>query len=174
MSFFKKVADSVNKGVDAVSTNSKAMMEKSKAKTAITNFENERRQFVMALGQKIYDNHAETGGVYADDTVESYIAEITRRLQLMQEQHDYIARIDAELAKPAAPPQPMAYQQPAPPQPDSYQQPMEPQPAAYQPPTEAPPAAVPPAVPQGAACTCGYVNPGGAKFCSGCGSPVTG
>ena len=95
--FFNKVAGGINKGVATVGANSKAMMEKTKVKGNITNLENERRHYIQYLGQVIYDMHISTGAINADDAVLSTITEITRRLELIQEQNQELARIDAEL-----------------------------------------------------------------------------
>jgi len=148
--FFNKVAGGINKGVNTVSANSKAVMEKTKVKGVITNLENERRQYIQALGQMVYDLHAQTGQISATDEITGYLTEITKRLEMMQQQNEELARIDAELAaatntaNPAAAPQAQV---------------------------PVPPAPTPP-VAAGTVCTCGQQNPGGAKFCAGCGSPV--
>ena len=161
--FFNKIAGGINKGVNTVGANSKAMMEKTKVKGQITNLENERRHYIMALGQKIYDNHAQTGELTATDEVTAYIIEITKRLEMIAQQNEELVRIDAELAAATAGvPQPAAPQQPFP---------FVPQPFNSQP---VPPQPVAPATPEtstGAPCACSHINPPGAKFCAGCGTP---
>ena len=150
--FFSKIAGGINKGVATVGANSKAMMEKTRVKGVITNLENERRQYIQALGQKTYDIHAETGEITATEEVNAYLAEITRRLEMTQQQNEELARIDAELAAATG-----GGAQPAP------QQPFVPQPFNPQP--------IPPQAPAATACACGHQNPISAKFCAGCGSP---
>ncbi|MDR2183086.1 MAG: hypothetical protein LBE55_02820 [Clostridiales bacterium] len=95
--FFNKIAGGINKGVATVSANTKAMADKSKIKAVISNLENERRQLIQMLGQKIYDMHTETGEISVDEHVSNFISEITRRLELMAAQQEEMMRVDAEL-----------------------------------------------------------------------------
>jgi hypothetical protein len=95
--FLNKVAGGLNKGVATVSANTKAMADKSKVKAVIANLENERKQLTQLLGQKIYDMHMQTGEISVDESISSFIAEITRRQELVKEQNEEIARIEAEV-----------------------------------------------------------------------------
>ena len=95
--FFNKLAGGINKGVATVGANSKAMMEKSKVKAVITNLENERKQLTQLLGQKIYDMQTQTGEITVDESINSFISEITKRQELIKEQNEEMARIEAEL-----------------------------------------------------------------------------
>ena len=164
--FFNKVKSSIDKGVNTVGANSKAMMEKTKVKGNITNLENERKHYIQYLGQVIFDMHTETGAINISDIVQNTIAEINKRVEMIQQQNEELARIDAELAAATgAGAQPAAPQQPFTPQPFNPQ-PIPPQQA------QMPQEPVIPAAPVASTCTCGHANSAGAKFCAGCGSAV--
>jgi len=96
--FLNKLAGGINKGVATVGANSKAMMEKSKIKATITNLENERKQLIGLLGQRVYDMHKDTGSVSVDEGITNFINEINKRLELIGEQNEQMARIDAEVS----------------------------------------------------------------------------
>jgi len=106
--FMKKLKDGVDKGVATVGANSKAMVEKSKVKTAINNLEGERKQLCQLLGQKIYDTYTETAEINADESVTSFIFEITKRVELIKEQNEEMARIEEELNRVVGSGQPAA------------------------------------------------------------------
>ena len=96
--FLNKVAGGINKGVATVSANTKAMADKSKVKAVIANLENERKQLTQLLGQKIYDMQTQTGEISVDESVSSFITEIAKRLDLIKEQNEEMARIEAEVS----------------------------------------------------------------------------
>ena len=98
MSIFDKVVGGVNKGVATVGANSKAMMEKARIKTVITNLESEKKQLAELLGMKVYEKFVESGESVGDDGVANFIAEISKRLEQIEFQKSEIKRIDDEVA----------------------------------------------------------------------------
>jgi hypothetical protein len=92
------MAGFLNKVVATVGANSKALMDKAKINTAINNFEEERVKLSQMLGQKIYDMYKEQGSVSADENVVNFIAEIDKRLDAIEEQHEKLRRVEEELA----------------------------------------------------------------------------
>jgi len=95
---FNKLAGSLNKGVATASANSKALLEKSKIKSAISNLENERKQLVAILGQKVYASYKTTGEIPIDDTLTNLCGEITKRLELIEQQEAQMIKIDEEVS----------------------------------------------------------------------------
>lgn len=98
--FFGKIADGFNKGVATVSTGSKNMIEKSKINTCIKNLEDEKKQLLELLGNKIY--------MYCKDVPENDIPreivadfcnEIDNRLAQMEAQRAKYAELDAEMSQ---------------------------------------------------------------------------
>ena len=95
--FFSKI-------VANVGASSKAVVEKAKSKSAINNFENERKQLISQLGQVVYDTYTTTGQIPVEPggQVLNLISEITERLQLIIQQEEHLALIEAEVSMAAS------------------------------------------------------------------------
>lgn len=89
-----KVVSNVNKGVATVGANSKAMMERARVKTIISNLDTERRQLAELLGMKVYENHVESGESPEDACLANFIVEIGKRMEGIAEQQAELKRID--------------------------------------------------------------------------------
>ncbi|MCL2392289.1 MAG: zinc ribbon domain-containing protein [Oscillospiraceae bacterium] len=96
--FFDKVTSEINKGIATVGANSKAVMEKAKVKSAISNFETERNQLFHLLGQKVHELHKSGNEISSDDGVLSFVAEIDKRTELIAQQNEQLKRIEEELS----------------------------------------------------------------------------
>jgi len=99
MSIFDKVVGSVNRGVAAVGANSKAMMEKARVKTVISNLETERKQLAELLGMKVYEGYMESGQVTVDEGLVNFVTEINRRYEGIAEQQAELKRIEDEVSQ---------------------------------------------------------------------------
>ena len=95
--FLNKVKDGLNKSVASAGAHSKAMMDKVKINTVISNLEKERLQLVQMLGQNIYDIYKAQGNVEANESITKLINEIDRRLESISYQHDQIEQVENEL-----------------------------------------------------------------------------
>ncbi len=60
--FFEKMKEGFNRGVTAVSTGSKTVIEKTKITVAIKNLENEKSKLMEELGSYIYTYYSENDG----------------------------------------------------------------------------------------------------------------
>jgi len=94
-----KVVSGLSQGVATVGANSKAMVEKAKIKTAISNLETERKQIAELLGMKVYDKFSGNPEVLGDSGMSNFIAEIGNRTNAIAENHAELKRIDEELSK---------------------------------------------------------------------------
>ncbi|MCL2628691.1 MAG: zinc ribbon domain-containing protein [Oscillospiraceae bacterium] len=94
---FDKMVGGLGKGVAVVSANSKAMVEKARVNAAINNIDEERKQLAELLGMKVYETHMSGNDVTVNDFI-GFIVEIKNRLQLIDEQHDQLGRIESELS----------------------------------------------------------------------------
>jgi len=94
---FDKVVDGLNKGVATVGANSKAMVEKARIKTVISNLESERKQLAELLGMKMYEKCASSRETVADIDMANFITEIGKRLDGIAEQQALIKKIDEEV-----------------------------------------------------------------------------
>jgi hypothetical protein len=94
---FSKITDGINKGVATVGANSKAVMEKAKIKSAIGNLENERKQLIQLLGQRVFDDFRSVNELMADEGIASFFAEIEKRLELLFLQEKKLEQIEEEL-----------------------------------------------------------------------------
>jgi hypothetical protein len=95
---FGKVVDGLNKGVATVGANSKAVLEKTQVKTIMKNLETERKQLADLLGMKVYESYIENKEIVIDESIENFIAEITKRIEGVAEQQAELERIDREVA----------------------------------------------------------------------------
>jgi hypothetical protein len=96
--FFGKIADGFNKGVATVSTGSKNVIEKSKINTFIKNLEDEKKQLIELLGNKVYLYFSENPDAdIPKDVISNFCKEIDSRLMQMEEQRAKIAELDAEM-----------------------------------------------------------------------------
>ena len=82
-SFLEKVTEGINKGVATVGANSKAMMEKARINTVISNLENEQKQLTQLLGQRVYELFNANNNISADDGIANFVVEIAKRLNLL-------------------------------------------------------------------------------------------
>ena len=115
--FLDRLVGGINKGVATVGANSKAMMEKSRIKSTISNIENERSQLVQLLGQKVYDTYKETGQAPLD-AIESFSAQIDQRTEQIALKQEELKRVEEEVNKAiqsASQPKPAGYGEYAPP-----------------------------------------------------------
>ena len=94
---FNKVAERVNKGVATVGANSKAMVEKARIKTVISNLETERKQLAELLGMKIYEEYLKREELVFDEGMKNFIAEIKKRLEMISQQKEKLQRIEEEV-----------------------------------------------------------------------------
>ena len=98
--FFDKVKDSINKGVATVSTGSKNVIEKTTINSCIKSLENEKKQLLELLGNKVYNHFKENNDEpFTNDMAESFRNEIDTRLQNIEEQKELIAALDAEMSQ---------------------------------------------------------------------------
>jgi len=91
------MADLLSKVVATVGA--KAMVEKAKIKTAISNLEAERKQIAELLGNKVYDKFCNNPVALADPGMANFIAEIGNRANAIAEHQAELKRIDEELNK---------------------------------------------------------------------------
>jgi len=96
--FFDKVTDGISKGVASVGATSKGMMEKAKIKSVIGNLEAEQKNLMQLLGQKVYELYKENDAVSADEGIVNFVAEIDKRLELIEAQKEQLKRIEEEVA----------------------------------------------------------------------------
>ena len=94
-----RVVSGLSQGVATVGANSKAMVEKAKANTAISNLESERKQVAELLGMKVYEKFQDSPETLGDQGIANFISEIKNRMRGIEEQKAEIARIDEELGK---------------------------------------------------------------------------
>ncbi|MBO5733875.1 MAG: zinc ribbon domain-containing protein [Clostridia bacterium] len=96
--FFDKVKEGFNKNVAVMSTGSKNMIEKSKINTLIKNLEDEKKQLLELLGNKIYNFCKESPeGDIPRELVASFCNEVDGRLAQIEVQRARIAQLDAEM-----------------------------------------------------------------------------
>lgn len=96
--FFDKMKDGFNKGVATVSTGSKTMIEKTKLNSVIKTLEDEKKQLLEILGNKIYNFCAENPeGDIPRDNVASFCDEIDKRKEQIEMQKKKIEELDAEM-----------------------------------------------------------------------------
>lgn len=96
--FFGKIADGFNKGVATVSTGSKNMIEKSKINTCIKNLENEKKQLIELLGNKVYTYCKNIPDCdIPRDIVQSFCDEIDSRMAQVEMQKAKALELDAEM-----------------------------------------------------------------------------
>ena len=96
---FDKIASGINKGVATVGAGSKAMVEKAKIKTVISNLEAERKQLAELLGMKVYEKFAESGENPGDESIANFVTEIKKRLAGIAEQQAELKRIEMEMSQ---------------------------------------------------------------------------
>ena len=81
--FFEKIKEEFNKGVTAVSTGSKTVIEKTKVIMAIKNLENDKSRIIEELGISVYNYYIENDGA---DIPRSEIAKVCKEIALCDEQ----------------------------------------------------------------------------------------
>lgn len=81
--FFEKMKEGFNKGVTAVSTGSKTVIEKTKVIMAVKNLENDKGRLAESLGNIVYDYYMDNDGA---DIPRSYIADKCKEIALCDEQ----------------------------------------------------------------------------------------
>lgn len=98
--FLDKVKQSINKGVATVSTGSKNVIEKTKINSCIKSLEDEKKQLLELLGNKVYNYFKENAdGSFSKDMAESFCDEIDIRLANIKKQKELISELDAEMSK---------------------------------------------------------------------------
>lgn len=81
--FFERMKEGFNKGVTAVSTGSKTVIEKTKVIMAIKNLENDKSRLAESLGNHVYDYYMDNDGA---DIPRSFIADMCKEIALCEEQ----------------------------------------------------------------------------------------
>lgn len=98
--FFDKMKDGFNKSVATVSTGSKNMIEKTKLNSMIKTLEDEKKQLLEILGNKVYSFCAKSAeGDIPRDITSSICDEIEKRIQQIDLQKKKIAELDAEMSR---------------------------------------------------------------------------
>ena len=95
---FDKIASGINKGVATVGAGSKAMVEKAKIKTVISNLEAERKELAELLGMKVYEAYTESDKIVADESIANFVAEISKRFVGIAEQQKALKRLEDEVS----------------------------------------------------------------------------
>ena len=95
--FLDKVKDGLSKGVATAGAHSKAVLEKTKINTVISNLEKERLQIEQMLGKEIYEMYNANGAIEANVNVVNLIAEIYKRTKSIEQQFEQLWRVDEEL-----------------------------------------------------------------------------
>ena len=96
--FFGKIAGGLSKGVANVSANSKAMMEKARVNSVISNLEGEIGNLQKLLGAKVYSMHTSGSEVTVTDEMANFFTEITKRHEMIAERQEELKRIEEELS----------------------------------------------------------------------------
>ena len=96
--FFDKMKDGFNKGVATVSAGSKAMIEKTKIYAVIKGLEDEKKQLIEILGNKIYKLCMETeeGDIPREEVI-SFCKEISSREEQIEAQKKKIEELEKEM-----------------------------------------------------------------------------
>ncbi len=81
--FFERMKEGFNKGVTAVSTGSKTVIEKTKINVALKSLENEKNRLTEALGSNVYEYYMENDGL---DIPRAKIADMCKELAMCEEQ----------------------------------------------------------------------------------------
>ena len=81
--FFERMKEGFNKGVSAVSTGSKTVIEKTKVIMAIKNLESDKSRIAENLGNSIYNYYIENDGV---DIPRSHIMNLCKEIAMCDEQ----------------------------------------------------------------------------------------
>lgn len=98
--FFDKMRNGFNKSVATVSTGAKTMIEKTKINSMIKTLEDEKKQLVEIMGNKIYNFCLENSeGDVPRDYVISFCSEITKRNEQIEAQKKKLAELDAEMSQ---------------------------------------------------------------------------
>ena len=97
--FLGKMKDSLNKGVATISTGSKNVIEKTKINSFISTFEEEKKQLLEALGNKIYTYSINNGGDIPREEIENLLHEISKRIEQIAEQNKKLEELDSEMKK---------------------------------------------------------------------------
>ncbi len=98
--FFGNLKHGLNKSVATVSTGSKNMVEKTKLNSCIKTFEDEKKQLLEVLGNKVYNFVAQNGGSDVPIAeVEGICREIYSRNEQIAECREKIDVLDAEMEK---------------------------------------------------------------------------
>ena len=97
--FFERVREGVTKGVATVSTGSKTLLEKTKINSVIKNLNDEKKQLLEVLGNKVfmYATTEKKDIPLAD--VEPICAQIIQRDAQIEEQKAKIVELDMEMSK---------------------------------------------------------------------------
>ena len=96
--FLDKVKTGFNKGVATVSTGSKNMIEKTKINTVIKTLEDEKKQLIEILGNKVFAfcTDTEDGDIPRSEVLNICNEIVTRNVQI-EEQKQKIEALDAEM-----------------------------------------------------------------------------
>ena len=93
-----KIVGGLNKGVATVGASSKALMEKTQVKAAISNIENEGRQILLMIGQTAVDMYMSDGRLELNDDMEALIAQLLKKEDQLMQKQEQLRQIDEELS----------------------------------------------------------------------------
>jgi len=94
---FDKLKSGLNKGVASVSTGSKTLIEKAKINSRIKTLEDEKKQLEELLGARVYNLFTEMEGDIPRNELVGFCEEITKRIELINEQKQRLKELDEEM-----------------------------------------------------------------------------
>lgn len=94
---FDKLKSGLNKGVASVSTGSKTLIEKAKISSRIKTLEDEKKQLAELLGARVYNLYMEVEGDIPRGELDGFCEEITKRIELINEQKKKLEELEAEM-----------------------------------------------------------------------------
>ena len=97
--FFSKVIDNVNKGVNIAGANSKAMIEKTKINMSISNFEKDKMQLLLELGNRFYEVFKEQDLTVTDEAILALIDGIDKKNEYIADHREQLKKVERELGQ---------------------------------------------------------------------------
>jgi uncharacterized protein (DUF3084 family) len=89
-----KIVDGVNKGIAAVSSGSKYIIEQAKIKTKIKELENEKKELLQLLGNKILEMRSSNQINIEDAGVNNFFNEIAKRDEAIKVEQERLAELE--------------------------------------------------------------------------------
>ena len=98
--FFETMKENLTKGVATVSTGSKNVIEKTKINSIIKSLEDEKKQLLILLGNKVFNfcSENEEGDIPRENII-SFCEQIEKRNAQIEEQKAKIEELNAELSQ---------------------------------------------------------------------------